>query len=274
MEYHLTALEILHLLEFTVSANKDRLKNLKQQYEIPLPKLYEDFMELAVDCPLFETANLWVGKMAGPSMFPYTLYDCLEEDIESEKEWWEKHPEDRKGLYAELAEKPKEHWQDILKNYLIFGSDYGAGIVQFGILMKDLVQNDPSFYVNWEGNDKSVWKYAGKLSDFLLHELLAILTNEDYETGEEALEDQGWKWEEAEGFTSETQFYAFCEEQGIDLDEIKKQQEVCSFTTPFFYCYDKENKILYIGSVQDAEEGRMALYAISPESSDYVWEEI
>lgn len=276
MEYHLTALEILHILGFTTPTGKDWLENLKQQYHLPLPKVYEEFMEFAANCPLFETSHLWVGKMAVAciTITPYTLYEALEENIESEKKWWKEHPEDRKGLYATLSEIPMEQWQKKIENYLLIGSDFGAGIVQFGIPIKDLAQPDPIFYVDWEDTDESVWKHAGKLSDFLLHNLLSILTNEEYETGEEALEETGWKWEEASDFEDEETFFDFCEAQGLDLEEIQNQKEQCSFQTPYFYCYDTENKIFYLGSIQEPEEGRIALYAISPEESDYVFEDL
>lgn len=274
MEYNLTTLDILHLFGFTAPDGKNWVENLKKQYNLPLPKVYEDFMVFAADCPLFKTSHLWVGKMAGPSISPFTLYEGLEENIESEKEWWEEHPEDCEGLYAVLSKIPIEKWQDTLENYLLIGSDFGAGIVQFGIRIKDLAQPDPSFYVNWETEDESSWKHAGKLSDFLLHNLLSILTNEDYETGEEMLEEKEWKWEEASDFEDLEVFYNLCVQQGIDLEEIKKQKANCTFETPYFYCYDKDNTVFYIGSLQDVEGGRIALYAISPEESDCVLEDL
>lgn len=246
MQYHLTAGQILRLLGFGSQENRQSFEAMKQKLGLPLPQAYQEFMEVAWDCPLLATGDLWVGQMIPSQMDPCPLYHRLE-------------PADR----AQICD------------YLEIGSDYGAGIVTYGIPMEQLTQQDPPVYLQHEADPVTQWRLAyDRLSDFLLENLLNALTLVAYETAEEALEEQGWQYTdytmdylethagEAEDDDIE-QDAAVTEAAlvrlGIDPDQINWRTSIYEGRT--FCCYDEQNETFYTGLWEGNEEN--SLYSIS-----------
>ena len=73
IQYDLSAAELLKILGYSQPAGRDFLEELKREKQIPLPLVYTEFMELAWQCPLFATSNLWTGAAV-----PWMYYDELQ----------------------------------------------------------------------------------------------------------------------------------------------------------------------------------------------------
>lgn len=160
-----------------------------------LPALLNDFLSRACDHPLFETADIWTGHS------DWTSYEVLEERIEEDREYYEEHPEEleENDSFAPFLQLPKEEWPTLVENYLEIGSDFAAGVVEFGIREGDLGQPDPVVYMLHEEDAPTGWKrFSATLSDYLKYVLCAVLCCETYETGMEVLEEAGWSFEELE----------------------------------------------------------------------------
>lgn len=71
MQYNLSAAEILKVLGYDKPVGKETLKGWMQELGTTFPKVYCDFMELAMDCEMLETSDLWVGKMINFVMKPW-----------------------------------------------------------------------------------------------------------------------------------------------------------------------------------------------------------
>ena len=193
MKYNLTAIEILKIFGYTKQGNI--ATNIK------IPSVLHDFLSLATNCSLFSTSDIWVSNKM-PICF---LYDDIEEMIEEDE-------------YSEFYNLPKDEWKNIVPNYLLIGSDFGSGIVQFGIC--DLDKNNPPVYMNHECDSISEWKlYTDSLSDFLMQVLCDVLLCEMYDTAIDVLEEDGWNSQE------------ICEDDllnyQIDIDRIKKYKSSC-----------------------------------------------
>ena len=160
-----------------------------------LPALLNDFLSRACDHPLFETADIWTGHS------DWTSYEVLEERIEEDREFYEEHLEELEedDPLAPFFKLPKEQWSTLVENYLEIGSDYAAGVVEFGIREGDLSQPDPVVYMLHEGDAPTGWKrFSATLSDYLKYVLCAVLCCETYDTGMEVLEEEGWTYTECE----------------------------------------------------------------------------
>lgn len=110
IRYDLTATEILKGLGYEGTAGRERLDAFMKEKAIPLPKAYQEFMEAAMDCPMLETADLWVGKMCPFVMMPHFLYEEIEEGIEDQRSDWERSRERlrRLGLLSVLSASQRE----------------------------------------------------------------------------------------------------------------------------------------------------------------------
>lgn len=262
MKYDLSAVELLRILGYTEPVGTDFLETLKEQYL--LPKAYCNFMELAYDCPMLETSDIWLtdGQVC-------TWYDALQQRIADDAPYWEKNPDTQDTQYYPLSKIPQEEWAEHIPNLLLIGSDYGAGVVQFGLRMQDLSQDNPNIYWQTEADDLAHWKEDKPLSDFLLEVMLQVLTGMVYDVPEDVLEENGFKIEEyfdpIEGDFQATQ--EVLSRYGIDLEQAKQ----CTINEhPVFCCYDEEQGILYAGYVEDDS---ISFYAISPEDTESVFDD-
>lgn len=159
-----------------------------------LPALLNDFLSRACQQPLFRTADIWTDH---PDWFSY---EAIEERIEEDREYYEEHPEELEGdSYAPFFQRPKEQWPALVENYLEIGSDYAAGVVEFGIREADLDQADPMVYMQHEEDEPTGWKpFTATLTGYLKYVLCAILCGESYHTGQHVLEKAGWTYAECE----------------------------------------------------------------------------
>ena len=263
MQYDLSAVEILNILGYNKSVGKPFLETIKQKYQISLPKRYCDFMEIAWHCPMLETCDVWVMND-----FMKTFYEQVQEMIKDQTWYWEKNPETREGEFYKLSQIPVEQWAAHIPNLFLIGSDYAAGVVTFGIRMKDVAKDDPKMYWQTEGNDLSTWYADKNLSDFLFEAVLHVVSGIDYGVPEDELEENGFKVEEY--FDAKQFDYAATKavvaRYGIDFAQLKKceinQQQV-------FCCYDTEKDIFYVGHL---EEHFITFYAITKKDADNVFD--
>lgn len=260
MLYQLSATDVLKKLGFSSENGTEFLKKLRETLQLPLPQVYADFMAYAANAPLFGTSDLWVGQMVPSLMESYTLYSLLQEEIEDWQETWEEEEEERKGVLYELSQRSEADWPELMENFLLIGSDYGAGIALIGIRIQDLSQPDPAVYWCNQDVDISKWYIVEEhLSDFLFSILTNVLGCIDYDTAERALEKCGWEYEEY--FDPEEDDWvsndAVLERYGIQKSQLKRLRGWND--RPTFLCYDEEKSVFFVGS-DDEEEP--FLYAI------------
>ena len=244
MKYDLSPLELLKLLGFDQPVGREALKTFQEEAGIPLPKLYRKFLELAMDCPLLGTGDLWCGQM-----IPIRMRPCL--------------------LYAPVEQAR----QAGLPNYLEIGSDYCTGMLTFGIRLEDLDQEDPQVWQNHDFEPRYTWRLANQcLTDFLMEVLMGALALVNYDTAEEALEARGWTYAD---YTMEY-LEAHAEEEdddedgssvdeqallakGIDPEQVRWRE--CPYGGRLFCCADIEKGVLYAGRWDAGEEN--TLYTIT-----------
>lgn len=277
IQYDLSAVELLKRLGYEEPTGREELENFMQEKGVSLPKVYLEFMELALDCPMLETSDLWIGRM------PYFFYEEIEEGIEDQKADWEKNPEKyNKDGYHQFYQFPKERWPEKSCDYLEIGSDFAGGIVTFGIQKQDLEEEDPPVYMYHEANAITDWrKTYERLSDFLMELMLAALVGIDYSTAEDVLEENGWVFQGFDEYLDELfdeekdswkegvdEDAIFSEEEwqeqqflhlGFDLTKVRRQS--CNWGGYLFCCRDEEKDCFYVGRI-DEEEGEMTLITI------------
>ena len=263
MRYDVSALEVLKILGYTPKAMDEWMGKTK----IDLPQIYRDFLELTKDCALFQTACLDTGNKGSSEMLLQTLYETMQAEIADWKETWEQEPETRETEIYTFSLLPPVRWSEKVENFLLIGNE--DGVVQFGIRMADIGQEDPIVYWNHEEASRTQWNADEKLSDFLLEVLWNVLSCVDYDTAEWALEKQGWKHEEY--FDEEIDDWIASEETlasyGIDSKALKLHfyQDGAVFG-----CYDPDRNIIYTGYQQ--AEG-ISLYAISRADTENIFPE-
>ena len=186
--YDFTAIEILKLLGYTPPVGKENLIRAEQEKHLKLPSILFEFWSLAENCPLLSTADLWTTNLDSL----YLLYEQIQEIIDEDKEYWDEG-DYTDNEYFQFYKLPKNQWESLVPNLLLIGSDYGAGVVQFGIRLSDIRQADPPIYVNHECDSISDWRLWDKcLSDFLMEILCDALCCGEYHTADHALQKAGW----------------------------------------------------------------------------------
>ncbi len=248
MQYDLTAGQILRLLGAGGPENKSSFEAMKQELGLPLPQPYQEFMETAWNCPILSTGDLWTGQMIPFDMKPAPLYSRLNEEEKAQ-----------------------------VCDYLEIGSDYGAGVVTYGLRIEDLTQPDPPVFMQHEAEPATQWSQAyEKLSDFLLENLLNALAMAEYETAEEALEELGWQYAdyamgyiEAHAEEEDAEEDAAVDEQalvqfGIDPSRVNWRNSV--YEGRAFCCYDEQSEIFYTGLWDGNDEN--SLYLISRDEEE------
>lgn len=270
MNYALSAVTMLNKLGYDQPTGREWLEKLKQDKNIVLPKIYTEFMELMVDCPLLDTSNLWVGKMAHKvsACIPCTFYDQLQEMIGDRKDHWSNRPGKYERSLYELFQLPTEEWPERIDNYLVIGSDYAGGMGNFGIRVEDLQKDDPPVYWHKHGDDFTIWKQENeKLSDFILNVLIEALACVDYQSAEYALEEKGWRYEEYFDIKKDdwVATKSVLKRYGIDYSIIKKYK---ANSGKVFCCYDEDRNAFFVGSTA---EGEMSLSAINRKEAENIF---
>lgn len=230
--YDLSAVQILKLLGYTDPVGRDALSRAQQEKNIKLPPPLFEFLSLAADSPLLETADIWTKKLG--SLF--FSYDGIQEWIDGDKEYWEKDPQAyADNEYYQLYKTPKEEWGKRVPNYLLIGSDYGAGVVKFGIPLDELQQDDPPVYMLMEDNPLDDWKlYDDCLSDFLMRSLCDVLCCGEYDTAERVLKKAGWVPEESDPKDI----------PGLDMEAVLKYKSTYGGDAVCGCAYDEEKGFL------------------------------
>ncbi len=217
--------------------DKSRMEIFEEEYHRKFPQILDEFVRLASDRPLFETADIWVFG----NLFPYFSYEDIEQWIEDDKEYWEESPEEYEDEeHYQFSKIPREQWKEHVLNYLQIGSDYAAGVVNFGICETDLEKEDPPVYYLHEADSIKDWKVlTNTLSEFLGGIVCDLLAGANYFTAQNVLEEDCWE---------------FCEYK--NLDQLSQRQIVLSEMTkyPSFYgddvfyriCLDKDANTLYL----------------------------
>lgn len=265
IRYDFSAAEILKQLGYLNETSGEILEKFMEEKKISLPEVYCEFMSAAMDCPLLETSDIWVWKMIPFVMKPYFFYEEIEQVIEDQKENWEKNPQKyADNIYHIFYQLPGDRWQEKSCDYLKIGSDYGAGIVCFGIRRQDLGEEDPPVYMNHEADPITVWKKMyERLSDYLLEVVLTALACVDYSTAQEALEEEGWEYldyeeyemesaEDEDGILEDEKWQEqMLAQSGIDLELVKRVN--CAYGGELFFCQDEGKECFYLGRTEEEE---------------------
>lgn len=283
IQYDFSAAELLKRLGCQEAAGREELEKFMQEKGVSLPGVYREFMETAMDCSMLDTSDLWIGR-------PCFFYEEIREGIEDHKADWVKHPEkyrDSRGYHL-FYQLPEEKWQEKSCDYLEIGSDFGAGVVTFGIRKQDLEDEDPPVYMLHEADDITDWKKMyEKLSDFLLEVVLTALIGIDYSTAEEALEENGWVYqgydeyldeyfdEEKDTWKEDVDENTISSEEewqeqqfiqtGIDFTKVRKVN--CADGGYLFCCQDEEKDCFYVGKINEEEGDRILITIVREEES-------
>ena len=131
----------------------------------------------------------------------------------------------------------------IVLNYLQIGSDYGAGIIKFGICLDEIEQENPPVYMLIEGSSLADWKFDDNLSDFLMRSVCDVLCCGEYDTAVDVLEEMGWISEEAyqENFPT------------LDMDALLKQKSMYGADAVCGCAYDDEENLIVSVKVDKAD---------------------
>lgn len=116
----MTAIDILKNLKLQPTGYREKLDRYAEEKGIKLPTVLCDFVDRTADNPLFKTADIWTGT------------PCF---------------------YSELLDKNEGEVPEGLEEYLLIGSDCGAGVAVFGIKQQDLDMENPPVYLHMEGDE-------------------------------------------------------------------------------------------------------------------------
>lgn len=221
----------------TKSIDKSRIEIFEEEYHQKLPPILEEFLRLANDRPLFETADIWAAECC----FPYFSYEDIEQWIEEDKKYWENSPEKYEDEeHYQLSKVPKEQWKEHVSNYLQIGSDYAAGVVNFGICEADLEKEDPPVYYLHEADSIKDWKVlTNTLSEFLGGIVCDMLAGANYTTAQDVLEEEGWEFCEYDNLDQLTQWQ-------IVLSEMTKYPSFYEDEACYRVCIEADRKVLYL----------------------------
>lgn len=233
IQYNLSASDVLRILGYAQSEGKAALEKFEQEHRVKLPPCLFEFLSIAMHSDLLSTSDIWINSKL------HFFYEEIEEWITDEKEFWEQDPESCKNdEYYQFSQIPKEKWPDYVPDYLLIGSDYGAGVATFGICTEDLGTEDPPIYIHHEENCLTKWeRIYEKASDFLMAVTCDVLSGANYDTAEEVLQKAGF-------------YYDSAKIQELLSDEIIDLSKAHIISSIYFEkitcCFDKEEKKLLI----------------------------
>lgn len=240
MRYNLTAAEILHLLGGHGSlAVKQKTEAFEQLHKVTQPVILSDFIKIAADNPLLKTADIWTTAS------PFFFYDEIKEQIDDMKDDWEEDPDEcENDEYYQYSRIPTEQWPDLVNDYLEIGSDYGAGMVTFGICVTDLKENDPPVYMHHEANSLTNWqRFSDHLSDFLITIVGDVLSCAAYQTAQAVLDDLKLHYQIYNGAADVENLLS---EAAIDLSAARCVPSLYGTKTNVYCCYDEEHTLYVI----------------------------
>lgn len=238
--YDLTAVKILHLLGLKETVGKTKLEAFARENKQKMPRILDDFLSVAMDQSLFSTADIYTDS----SNLGY-FYEWIEEEIEERQEDWEECPEEcSEDPYFPFSQIPKEQWSELVSDYLLIGSDYGVGVVSFGIRNEDLSEDNPDVYVQNEADTLIEWKlYYDNLADFLMYIVCDILACRNYSTAQRVLKNTSWKNCD---YGSQEELKQDLLQRNICFSEMKKYHSQFEDDVCYRCCYDPEEKVFYL----------------------------
>lgn len=243
IKYNLTPIEVIELFGYTKPIAKEALELFEQANHLKLPQLLFDFLSLVRNEELLSTADIWAD---GDSL-PYFSYQYIEEGIEDCREDFNDPEFCKENDFYPYSKIPKEKWPELVENYLQIGSDYGAGVVFYGIKEKELVLENPPVYMLHEADALADWKLiANTLSEYLMCVLLDALTGASYTTAQHVLNENGWAFYEEE-YANKEEARENLSNRKIDWSIMGKNMTFYGAADSFYrYCFDEEEKIFVI----------------------------
>lgn len=255
INYNITASQVLNILGYDNPLSREFLDDIEKEYNVKLPAVLRGFYMAAYGCPLLSTADIWTERFC-------SLYEVIEEQIEEFEEDYGDNPEegaeDEYYKFSQtLSEIPKEKWPEYVKNYLEIGSDYGAGVVNYGICVDDLDKEDPPVYYLNEDDEMTEWKLlCNTLSEYFMLVICDALLCKQYRTAYDILSGAGWGFNIYESDEVED----MVKEMGIDLTTLKQQVLSWGEVT----CgYDEERKMIIVACIDDNYKSPFMVAAIS-----------
>lgn len=206
-----------------------------------MPEQLWAFVEVALNNPILKTADFWAnGKFL-------SLYqDYIEQEIEDTREDWEEDPDSyQDDTCYQLSQLPRERWSEKVSEFLVIGSDYGAGVVCYGIRQEQLHDTDPPVYMNHEADDITDWRlWRNRVTDYLLEIVYDSLWETCYDTAHRILEKHGFLYTK---FTSATDIQRLVDENGIDSAAlIRMESTYLDASESLACCYDPQKQVLYM----------------------------
>lgn len=240
MRYDLSVMEMLNLLGVRAApAAKAKLADFEEMNAQKMPVVLSAFLQAVADHPLFATSDIWTTRP------PFFFYQQIQERIDDDRDYWAENPDDCEGdEYYQYSLLPKEQWPEHVSDYLEFGSDYGAGVLTFGIRVADCSHDDPPVYMLHEANSLADWeRISDNLSDFLMVIVCDVLSCAEYETAQEILQSQMHS-----GSNDVEKLLAAA---GIDLSLAARIPSFYGTDTNVYCCYDDENTLYVIRKGED-----------------------
>lgn len=239
IKFNLTATEILRRLGYTESTGKTMFETFERKNNLKLPDCLFEFLCLANQSPLFSTADIWT------ECEPRFSYTDIEERIEEDKDDWQEHPKDcAEDEYFQYFQLPKEQWPTRVSNYLQIGSDFGAGVVTFGIRLEDLPQENPPVYLLNEASSLENWtQISDSLSEFLMSVMCDILSCVMYDTAKHVLPKLGWR---VQTCMNSEEVKRGLSENNIDLSAMKKYKSFYGDHVDAYCGYDEQTQTILV----------------------------
>ena len=247
--YDLAAVDILKLLGYTEPVGKEALLRAEREKNLKLPPALFEFWSLAADSPLFKTADIWTKKRD----FFWFSYDSIQEWIDSDKEYWDKAPQEyADNEYYQFYKLPREKWGSRVENYLQIGSDFGAGISKSGIRLNEIGQDDPPVYILIEEDTLTEWNVLDDhLSDFLMRSICDVLCCGEYDTAARVLKKMGWAVEEAHQE----------DVSALDMNALLKRRSEYGADAVCGCAYDGEKRLLIAARIDRADSRNCRIMA-------------
>lgn len=237
IRYDISVFEIVKLLKCPSPTSKQRKRKHKEQkLSADMPSVLSDFLSLIANNPLFETSDIWTN-------YHYFFYEAIAERIEDDKEYRKENPDEcADDEYYQFSLLPRETWPDKLPNYLVIGSDYGSGVVIFGIA--DVDKDAPSVFEHHEENELTEWNLLNdNLYDFLMMVTCDVLSCAAYDTAKEVLTKSGWVYQT---YTHSDDVKRLLSEAEIDISKAPKYISTYGTSPDVYCCFDDVKNTLYV----------------------------
>ena len=219
---NITIFDILNIMKLQSTGYKAELRKYAEEKNIKLPDILCDFIDRAANNPFFETADVWTGKPV---------------------------------LYSEWLEKIEGEIPKAMEEYLLIGSDCGAGVAVFGIKSQDLGMDNPPVYLHVEGDEANDWQSMfDSVSDFLMTTLCDVLACFNYDTAIESLRKCGYSCQE---FHDTNIIQGFLKRHKMDWDKAPKHKSIYGTNAQVGCFYDNDlNQLVIVRT----DEGEIEMY--------------